>query len=323
MKRPILAAVALTVAAAPATASAASIEVAFPTGSPVITYAAASGEANRLLMEGTVDGPFDLRMEFFEFGAPLTAGPGCVAGFPVTCGEVDQAFPVDVSLGDENDVANVNSFTGSLRLDAGPGSDDVLAGGIQSTADGGSGNDTIRMAANLQATANGGSGDDRIAAGLGARAVTVDGESGDDLLVPGGALSNDAAGGIGDDVLVNFTGDVTLRGQSGSDVLVAQAGGSTLNGGSGNDFASGKAGGITVDAGSGHDVIDVRGASGTGADTVTCGPGFDVVWANGADVVARDCELKLSFNPPALPPVTKALEDAQELLDHTPDPGTS
>ena len=129
MKRPMLAAVALTVAAAPATASAASIEVVSPTGSPVITYVAGSGEVNRLRMEGTVNGPFDLRMEFFEFGAPLTAGPGCLAGSPVICGEVDQAFPVDISLGDERDVANVNSFTGSLRLDAGPGSDDVLAGG--------------------------------------------------------------------------------------------------------------------------------------------------------------------------------------------------
>jgi Ca2+-binding RTX toxin-like protein len=321
MKRPILAAVALTVAAAPATASAASIEVASPTGSPVITYAAGPGEVNRLQMDGTVDGPFDLRMEFFEFGAALTAGPGCVAGFPVTCGEVDQAFPVEVSLGDERDVANVNSFTGSLRLDAGPGSDDVLAGGIVSTADGGSGNDTIRMAANLQATGNGGSGNDRMAAGLGARAAILDGGSGDDLLVPGAFLSNEARGGTGSDELVNLTGDVTLSGQDGSDVLVAQAANSTLDGGSGNDIASGKLGGVTVSGGAGHDVIDVRGAADTAQDTVACGAGFDVVFANGGDAVARDCELELtSFAPSILPQVADALKDAQELLAHTPDP---
>ena len=58
----------------------------------------------------------------------------------------------------------------------------------------------------------------------------------------------------------------------------------------------------------------MRGASATDADTVTCGTGFDVVCANGADAVARDCEIELSFNPPAFPPVTDAVEDAQELL---------
>ena len=39
--------------------------------------------------------------------------------------------------------------------------------------------------------------------------------------------------------------------------------------------------------------------------------------------MARDCELKLSFNLPELPPVAEALEDAQELLEHTPAPGKS
>jgi Ca2+-binding RTX toxin-like protein len=320
MKRPTLAAVALALAAAPASASAASLEVASPTGSPVITYAAGPGEVNRLRMEGTVDGPFDLRMEFFEFGAPQTAGAGCIAGFPVICGEVDVAFPVEVSLGDERDVANVNSFTGSLRLDAGPGSDDVLAGGIEATADGGSGNDTIRMAANLRATGSGGSGNDRIAAGLGARAVILDGGSGDDLLVPGAFLSNQAGGGVGDDRLVNFTGDVTLSGDAGSDVLVAQASNSTLNGGSGSDIAFGKLGGITVDAGPGHDVIDVRGASDTSSDSVTCGSGLDIVWANRGDDVAADCELRLGFTTPALSKVTAAVAAAETLLAHTPDP---
>jgi hypothetical protein len=318
MKRPILAAVALTVAAAPATASAASIELASPTG--VITYAASPGEVNRLQMSGTVDGPFDLRMEFFESGAALTAGAGCVAGVPVTCGEVDQAFPVEVSLGDEKDVANVNSFTGSLRLDAGPGSDDVLAGGITAAADGGSGNDTIRMAANISATGTGGTGNDRMAAGLGARAATLDGEGGNDLLVPGAFLSNQANGGTGNDTLVNMTGDVTLSGDDGSDVLVALAARSQLDGGAGSDIVSGKLGGVTVTAGSGNDVVDVRGAADTDADTVTCGAGFDVVFANSGDTVARDCELRLGFNTPTLPPVTTAVADAQALLDHTPEP---
>ena len=103
MKRPMLAALALAaVAAAPATASAASIEVVTSNGSSVITYAA---EARRGQPAPDGSAPstaaFDLRMEFFEYAAPLTAGAGCIARFPVICGEVDQAFPVDVSLGDE------------------------------------------------------------------------------------------------------------------------------------------------------------------------------------------------------------------------------
>ena len=155
-------------------------------GSQVIAYKAEPGEVNAVEMVGTVNGGLDFRMEFFEFSAPLTAGPGCVAGFPVICGEVDDAFPVDVSLGDQKDIASVNSLTEDLTLDAGSGSDDVFAGGIDANADGGSGNDTIRLAANNITTGTGGSGHDRLAAGLGAAAATLGGGTGNDLLVPGG-----------------------------------------------------------------------------------------------------------------------------------------
>jgi hypothetical protein len=319
MKRPMLAALALAAAAAaPATASAASIDVV----SGEITYRAKLGEANRLQMVGTVDGSNDLRMAFFEYNAPLTAGAGCVGGFPVICGDVAQPFPVDVSLEDQRDVARVNSFTSNVALDAGSGNDDVLAGGIDATANGGSGNDTIRVAANSTATGNGGSGHDRVSGGLGAAAAELEGGSGNDLLVPDGAFFNVAEGDVGDDRLVSFTGgNLTLSGQADDDVLVAQGGsGGSLNGGSGDDIVSARLGGVTVSAGSGADVVEVRGASGTDADTVTCGTGFDVVFANSGDSVARDCELRLNFTSPALSPVADAVEAAQALLAHTPDP---
>ena len=322
MKRPMLAALALAAAAAaPATASAASIEVA----SGEIAYRAKLGEVNRLQMVGTVDGSNDLRMAFFEYAAPLTAGPGCSGSFPVICGEVDRPFPVDVSLEDLRDVARVNSFTSNVLLDAGSGSDDVLAGGIDATANGGSGNDTIRVAANSTATGNGGSGHDRVSGGLGAAAAELEGGTGDDLLVPDGAFFNVAEGDGGDDRLVSFTGgNVTLSGQADDDVLVVQGGsGGTLNSGSGHDIVSARLGGVTVSGGSGSDVIDVRGGSDTDVDTVTCGTGFDVVFANSGDSVAQDCELELSFTPPALPPVTDAVDDAQALLAHTPNPSGS
>jgi Ca2+-binding RTX toxin-like protein len=322
MKRPMLAAVALAVAVAPSAASAASIEMRpTPTGSAVIAYDAAPGEVNALSMSGTI-GPGDFRMGFFEFSAPLTAGTGCVAGTPVVCGAIDQAFPVIVTLGDLKDVANVNSFTSNVTLDAGSGSDDVLAGGIDASADGGDGNDTIRVAANNIADGVGGAGHDRIAAGLGAAAARLDGGPGDDLLVPGGFLFNRAEGGLGSDRLVALSGrDFVLSGQSGRDILVAAGGsGITLNGGSSTDLIAGKVGGVTVDAGSGHDIIDVRGPADGAADTVTCGKGWDIVRANGVDDVADDCEVELSFGGGTLPWVADAIDDAQDLLDHTPDP---
>jgi Ca2+-binding RTX toxin-like protein len=322
MKRPMLAAVALAVAVAPSAASAASIEMRpTPTGSAVIAYDAAPGEVNRVSMRGTI-GPGDFRMGFFEFSAPLTAGAGCVAGDPVVCGEVDQAFPVIATLGDQKDVANLNSFTSNLTLDAGSGNDDVLAGGIDAHADGGDGNDTIRLAANNLTEGVGGGGHDKISGGLGAAAAILDGGAGNDLLVPGGFLFNNAQGGLGDDRLVSLSGSgTTLSGQSGRDILVASGGnGITLNGGSSTDIIASKLGGVTVDAGSGHDVIDVRGPSGGAADTVTCGSGWDIVRANGVDDVADDCEVELTFSGGTLPSVADAVDDAQDLLDHTPDP---
>jgi Ca2+-binding RTX toxin-like protein len=291
-----------------------------PTGSSVIAYEAAPGEVNALSMSGTV-GPGDFRMAFSEFSAPSFAGAGCVAPTPVVCGEVDRAFPVIVALNDQDDVARVNSFTQTLTLDAGSGNDDVLAGGIDASADGGSGSDTIHLAANNLATGHGGTGRDRIAAGLGAAAARLDGGLSSDLLVPGGFLFNEAVGGSGDDRLVSFTGsEVILSGDSGSDMLVALGRGSVqLNGGSSTDIVSAELGGVTVSAGSDHDLIYVRGAAGTAADTVSCGTGFDAVWANRGDNVADDCELELSFNS-SLPRVARAISDAQDLLAHRPDP---
>lgn len=320
MKR-ITAAVAVALLAAPATASAASLEMRpTPTGSAVIAYDAAPGEVNSLSMRGTL-AQDDFRMAFSEFSAPLTVGPGCVDGFPVVCGDVDLAFPVIVTLDDEDDVASVNSFTQDLTLDAGSGDDDVLAGGVDSFADGGPGNDTIRLAANSVATGNGGTGRDRIAAGLGAAGTQLDGGSGSDLVVPGGFISSFAAGGEGNDRLVSFVGRaITLNGDSGNDILVAVEGrGVQLDGGSDHDLLASDLGGVTVDAGSGRDAIDVRGGADTAADTVSCGSGLDVVWANADDSVADDCEIELRFNP-RLRRIAKAVADARELLAHLPDP---
>jgi hypothetical protein len=319
MKRPMLAALALAAAvAAPATASAASITL---NDSGVIAYTAKPGEVNALKMYGTVGGGFDLRMAFFEYSSRLTPGPGCESRFPVICGAFDRAFPVDVSLGDRGDVANVNSFTERLALNAGSGDDDVLAGGFDATAEGGSGNDTIRVAANNGTRANGGSGRDRITGGLGALAAILDGGSGGDLLVPDGSQFNDAKGAGGDDQLVTFQGrQIRFDGGDGDDVLVvAGAGGPvTLDGGGDDDIVFSHAGEATVNAGSGHDLVDVQG--GASPDTVACGSGWDVAWLDATDTAAADCELKLRSAAPSFRKVAAAESAAQALLEHEPDP---
>jgi Ca2+-binding RTX toxin-like protein len=323
MKRPILTCIALTVAALPATASAATLEVGMSNGSPAVVYNAVPGEVNAVEMQGTVGGGADLRMPFFSYSAPLTAGPGCIAGFPVLCGDVDKSYPVAVALDDKSDIAKINSFTNVLTMDAGAGNDDVLAGGINANADGGAGNDTIRLAANNVTTGTGGTGHDSLAAGLGAAAATLDGDGGNDLLVPGGFAFNDASGGPGNDRLVSFTGGIVkLAGQTGNDILLAATGNGTieLSGGADDDIVHTHLGGASVSAGSGNDIVNVRGGAATAADTVTCGSGWDVVSADRTDAVASDCELRLYVTVSALPKVTAAQTAAQALLAHMPDP---
>jgi hypothetical protein len=328
MKRRVLAAVAVSAAVAPASASAATIELASPHGSPVIAYTARGGEVNAPRMSGTVSG-FDLRMPFFEFSAPLVTGTGCTAGSPALCGAVDRSFAVEASLGDEDDIAYLNSFISGMTLDAGSGSDDVLAGGFSASADGGTGNDTIFVAASNGATGNGGPGRDRVAGGLGAVAAILTGGSQADLLVPDGSLFDTAEGGSGNDRLVSFTGrDVTLSGQSGSDVLTVPTGRDSvrreLNGGPGSDIVVTHIGAATVDGGSGHDVIDVRGGAETAPDAVACGSGSDVVWADADDSVAGDCEKVIRHGtPPTLRKAVAAETGARDLLAHRPDPSAA
>ena len=326
MKRPTLVALATVAAAAavPASASAASIALTVPGGTPTIAYTAAPSEVNALEMHGTVGGGLDLRMPFNEYSAPLTAGASCTGLLPTLCGSTTQSYPVTVALADKDDVASVNSFTNNLTMDAGSGNDDVLAGGLSATADGGSGNDSILLAANSTVTGNGGSGRDRVYGGLGAAAAILTGGNGGDLLVPGGFAFNDAKGGSGNDQLVSFSGDtVTLSGDGGNDILTAPTGRSdiTLNGGSGIDTIVSHVGSVTVDAGSGTDIVDVRGDASGAPDTVSCGSGFDLAWANSADDVADDCEIVITRGaPPVLSKVTAAVDAAHTLIAHRPNP---
>src|SRR5215210_8442199 len=106
-----------------------------------LQYRAAPREANRVDMQ-TGLAPF---YPFFEYGATLTAGPGCSGSQPVVCGDGHTFAAPQVYLGDRDDVAFVDSFFGSPRVFGEGGNDDIWSGGGTETfAYGGPGNDTLR-----------------------------------------------------------------------------------------------------------------------------------------------------------------------------------
>jgi Ca2+-binding RTX toxin-like protein len=106
-----------------------------------------------------------------------------------------------------------------------------------------------------------------------------------------GIIGLTVSGGDGADSLTNSTSTAsTLSGGDGNDSLEGGSGGDTLRGNQGID---------TLSAGAGDDFVDVRGDRG---DVVNCGAGDDAVRADGADLVASDCETVDRGGAPAPPP---------------------
>jgi Ca2+-binding RTX toxin-like protein len=310
MKR-LLPPVLCTLAAVAATAGPAAAATVSKVGSEV-TYRAAPREVNRVEMRT----PFAPIFPFFEYSATLTAGENCTGTFPVVCQDGAGGIPT-VTLGDRDDVAFIDSFSGSPRVYGEAGDDDIWSGGnVETFAYGGAGADTLRLNTDGAGVGLGGSGDDRIGSN-GSVQDDLQGEGGDDLLASK-ARAGRLSGGSGRDELVEVEqGSGTLDGGSGPDVLVAPNGFSVI-GGTGADTI--KAHG-TIDAGSGTDVIDATDEQeGMAPDTVTCGSGFDLVWASAEDTVAADCEFVLRKPAPTLPFVASAQAAAAELLAHRPDP---
>ena len=94
-----------------------------------------------------------------------------------------------------------------------------------------------------------------------------------------GIIGLTVSGDDGADSLTNNTSTPsTLSGGDGNDSLEGGFANDTLRGNQGVDSLSGRAG---------DDFIDVRGDR---SDIVTCGTGDDTVRADGADLVASDCE---------------------------------
>jgi Ca2+-binding RTX toxin-like protein len=244
----------------------------------------------------TSNGAADGTNSFADALQVLEAGPGCVAGPPVSCpGAVDHVL----LLGRGDDRVKAFNF-GPLTVSGDDGADDIDANGSRTTVTGGGGNDALRVASNGVTTASGGTGDDEIRSSFGGDAF-LDGGAGDDLIV-GGTRANHITGGEGNDRLIAEVGFGDIDGGPGSDVIVVRpqgvtAGGYTVDGGNGGDIIAGGSQPDMLGGGNGNDLID---ASGDGpGDTVNCGAGLDLVRADPGDDVARNCEFRVNRFPAA------------------------
>jgi hypothetical protein len=246
-------------------------------------YQAARGEVNSVTLTDNGSG----QTQVVELTAPLTIGPGCLAGPPVLCDTITL-----VRLGDRDDRAARFSFFSDGSVYAGPGDDDIHSDGLGAEAFGGEGDDRVGVSSNGFSEATGGPGDD-VVTGSGAASVVLRGGPGDDRVEgrAGGAIF-DLHGGVGDDtveVVIGMGTPGTVAGGPGDDSIGATgaAGGAAMTGGSGDDVLAGSAGADTFAAGMGRDRVDS--ADGT-AEPVNCGAGVDAVVADALDTVAANCE---------------------------------
>ena len=226
-------------------------------------------------------------LPFSDGAQTLDAGAGCVAGTPVLCDGRD----ADIQLEGGDDRYRGWSWY-AIRVSGGSGDDEIAASGAYTVVSGDGGADTITVGSNGTARADGGSGDDRIRSTTGVYAFLNGGDGSD--LIAGDRPFNTLSGGRGDDDVFVLGVESTVSGGPGRDTIVAYArpwgARRTLDGDGDDDTIVGAAGPDTVSGGGGDDVIDVSGDA--DVDTVSCGSGTDIVYADAADAVAADCEVR-------------------------------
>jgi Ca2+-binding RTX toxin-like protein len=291
---------------APSLASAGTAQIEDPDpGGPHLTFTAASGEANHVLLLLGFGG-----YRVVDLGAAITAGPGCAA---VNSSEVFCAFTlvfeetptVDIFLGDLNDFASISpKFSTETTIDGEDGADALeISAGCESEdavcnllLRGGPGDDTLR-AVNAFALLDGGAGGDTME-GIGAE---VDYRARvNPVIVVGNGVADDGEAGEGDNVSANvddvlggsagdtFT-DVDAAGRGGNDTFISTgAGGVFCDGGSGDDVLIGGARADFCFGGRGEDDLKGGGGSddlegGGGADTIRGGPGRDFLFGGPDD----------------------------------------
>jgi Ca2+-binding RTX toxin-like protein len=228
-----------------------------------------------------------MTLSFKDDAQALTAGPGCVAGPPVSCDAVDQV----IHFGNAADRFRARSFEG-ITITAGGGADTLRAAGEFNVISAGGGSDKVWENGDSNGSVSGDGGNDELYSFE--AAARMQGGAGDDLLTTSSSrFDNQLSGGDGDDELVvTGAGGGTVSGGTDDDVIVldADASGYTANGEGGADTISGSPWSDIVNGGGGSDVIDVSG-DGPG-DTVDCGSGNDFVAYDPGDTIARNCEYR-------------------------------
>ena len=268
--------------------------------SPIVTYVASPGEANRLTV--TRDGRALILAD--PAAAVAAEAPcrvldahtaSCDGGKPTPLG----ADSVSVQLGDGDDAVTIAPGVRIVTSLFGQAGDDVLAGGdVDAVFDGGPGADRV----------DGRSARDVLSFTGRREGVTVDlaaGRTSDgDVLtgietVWGGDGPDRLLGGRGADVITGGPGADVLRGRGGNDVLSGDVGADVVDGGAGNDTLSGdpvqgdgyytpiiRLSRDVLRGGSGRDVILARDGR---RDRVACGSGRDLAHIDKKDRV-RACE---------------------------------
>ena len=182
----------------------------------------------------------------------------------VLAAEPGQA-PVPVTSIGSVDAGSIRTIT----IKGGPGDNHIdlsavtaqvfnFGGGVEITADGRDGHDTLIASANLDDTLKGGNGNDRI-----------DGGSGRNRLV----------GGHGRDTIDGHSGGDRIDGDDGDDLIRGRLGNDSIEGGDGDDTIHGGHGADTVLGGDGADLIygDSVGTADSGADNLAGGNGHDTL----------------------------------------------
>ena len=291
--------------AAPAATHAATLGPATIDSVDSVSFVAAPGEANRLVVQ---PGPAGT-VSFVDPGATITPLDATCVTITAHEARCDAALvpALNIALGDGDDSATVDVNTpGVLSGDAG---NDLLTGGDGAESLlGGDGDDVLegRGGADLL---SGEAGRDRVTYAGRTAPVTVDltttttdregeagehdtvasdvervtGGAGNDRIV-GNTDANQLDGGPGDDTIDGRDGNDALAGSTGDDTLDGGPGNDTVAGGDGNDALAGSSGDDTLDGGPGNDAVD----GGAGNDHLTGGSGADNIHGGTGNDSLRD-----------------------------------
>jgi Ca2+-binding RTX toxin-like protein len=301
----VLAVACFLVLVAPSFAKAGTAQIVDPDpGPPHLTFTAASGEANRVLLLFGFGG-----YRLVDTGAPITAGTGCtqVNSSEVFCGFIltEERPTLDILLGDLNDFASVSPTVSTETTVDGEGGADDLEVGFGCVSEevvcelllrGGPGDDTLRALGT--GVLDGGPGGDTMS-GSGAEIdyrsrvnpVIVDGDgvADDGEIGEGDNVSADVFRVLGGSASDTFT-NVDAFGRGGNDTCISTEFpfGSFCLGGLGDDVFIGGAGEESFLGGPGDDQLnggrrsdDLEG--GGGADTIRGGPGRDFLFGEGGN----------------------------------------